>query len=148
MRSSPKISSACCNLIAQAIRPRILHAEFPPVSVPQEFHDRIQGVGMGQAFISHLPPNSLQSDVAQCDSCLIEDHLAQLQKILVTPKVAVAPPRFCLELPFNLPDQTSIHRSVLMVMFCTILTIPVTVSGHQELNFFCIRARTAKINGC
>ena len=61
------------------LRPRlgcVPHAEFPPVPVPQELHNRIQGIGMGQTFIPHLPPNSLQGDMAQRDPCLIEDHHA------------------------------------------------------------------------
>lgn len=76
--------------------PRIPQTEFPPVPIPQELHDRVQGIDAGETFIPYLPPNSLEGNMTQRDPCLIEDHLAELQKILVVPEIAVAPARFFL----------------------------------------------------
>ena len=83
-------------------RLRVPHAEFAPTAISQELHDRIQGFRMGQTFVAQLSPNSLQGNMAQRDPRLIEDHSAKLQKILVVPEIAVAPPRFFFEQPFDL----------------------------------------------
>jgi hypothetical protein len=91
----------------------IFCGEVAPVVIPQELGQGIQGMGVGEAVVFDLAPNTLQGYMADRDPCLVPDEFAKLQKVLVGPVFAVTPAGFFLEHLFYLPDQAVIgmHNS-------------------------------------
>ena|SRR5580692_1473203 len=92
--------------------------QIAPIVKAEVLSKCIEGVGIWQAIVPNLSPNSFESDVANRYSGLVADQLAKLEEVLIGPGIAVAPAGLVFKHLLNLPDQAFVSLHALGMKVC------------------------------
>lgn len=79
--------------------------EIAPAGIAEKLDEGIEGVGIGEAIVFHFSPDAFECDVAEGDTGLFADKIAEPKEVLVGPIDAVSPACFFFEESYNLRDQ-------------------------------------------